>query len=90
MSFPRGVVLDDAGNLYITDSGNRRIRRVNTSGVIETIAGNGSSDFDGKSGPATDGSIGTPEDIDIDIEGNLYFVDIGHSVVRKLTPDPAP
>src|ERR1017187_7415382 len=49
---PRGIVVDNVGNLYIADSGNNRIRKVTSAGVIDTVAGNGSAGYSGDGGPA--------------------------------------
>jgi uncharacterized membrane protein YbhN (UPF0104 family) len=57
---PAGVAVDGAGNLYIADAGNNRIREVNTSGIITTIAGNGTAGFSGDNGPATSATLNKP------------------------------
>ncbi len=83
---PAGIVFDPAGNLYISDFGNNRIRKVSTTGIITTIAGNGTAGYSGDSGSATAAELNEPEGIAIDSAGNLYFADAGNNVVRKVTP----
>jgi hypothetical protein len=63
---------------------NHRIRRINTSGTITTIAGIGTSGYSGDGGMATDAKINAPFGITIDATGNLYFADGGNNVVRKI------
>jgi hypothetical protein len=77
-----GLAVDAAGNLYIADQLNERIRKV-SNGVITTIAGGGSSFGDG--GPATSAQLYSPEGMAVDSAGNVYFTD-GSSRVRVLTP----
>jgi hypothetical protein len=57
LSHPSGVAVDSTGNLFITDSGNSRIRKVGTNGIIRTVAGNGSAGYGGDGGPATNASL---------------------------------
>jgi hypothetical protein len=79
---PWGVAFDSVGNLYIADSGNNRIRRVTTDGVISTVAGNGSPGYAGDGGPATSAQL-TPLDVAVDSVGNLYILD-GNNRIRKV------
>jgi sugar lactone lactonase YvrE len=72
---PRCVALDEVGDLYIGDSVNNRIRKVNTAGIIITVAGNGSGGCSGDGGPATSAQLGYPDGVAFDNAGNLYFVD---------------
>lgn len=83
---PYGVGLDTAGNLYIMDGGNYRVRRVDaTTGMITTVAGNGANGFSGDGGPATGASISSPAgDIVFDSAGNLYFEDTENNRVRRV------
>src|SRR5271157_2250007 len=81
---PHGVLVDSAGNLYIADYCNNRVRKV-TGGTITTIAGNGNSGFSGDGGPATSASIFSPSGMAVDSAGNLYIADDGNRRVRKVT-----
>ena len=84
ISTPQGVTIDAAGNIFIADRGNRRIRMVNTSGVITTVAGNGSLGFTGDGGQATSASIGDPEGIAVDSAGNLFIADSYNMHIRVV------
>jgi sugar lactone lactonase YvrE len=81
------VALDAAGNLYIADSNNSRIRKVDASGMIGTVAGNGVSGFGGDGAAAADAHLANPEDVAVDAAGNLYIADTGNNRIRKVTPD---
>lgn len=78
------ICLDAQGNLYIADTGNQRIRRVDPGGIITTVAGNGFLGFAGDGGPATAASLSLPSDIGIDSHGNLYIADTHNSCIRKV------
>jgi sugar lactone lactonase YvrE len=87
LNYASAVAVDIAGNLYIADTLNHRIRRVAAStGVISTIAGNGVSGFSGDGGPALGAEITTPAAIAIDYAGKVYFADEGNGRIRVLTP----
>jgi hypothetical protein len=79
------VAVDSAGNLYIADANNQRIRKVNAAGTITTIAGNGTAGYTGDGGPATSARINYPWGIGVDAAGNVYFVDSSNSRVRKVS-----
>jgi uncharacterized protein (TIGR03437 family) len=84
LSGPGGVAVDSAGNLYIADTGNGRIRKI-SNGVIATVAGNGvCCGFSGDNGPATSAQLWYPGAIALDSAGNLYISDVGHNRVRKV------
>ncbi len=84
---PEGVAVDATGNLYIADSFNHRIRRVDPDGVISTVAGNGDKGFSGDGGPATAASLSFPRDVAVDASGNLYIADTANNRVRRVDPD---
>lgn len=81
---PFATVFDIAGNMYISDMYNHRIRKVNSSGVITTVAGNGSPTYGGDGGQATAAKIYCPEGMAFDAAGNLYFADQFNHRVRKI------
>jgi uncharacterized protein (TIGR03437 family) len=83
LSNPTGVAVDPAGNLYIADTDNNRIRKV-SNGVITTVAGNGAYGFSGDNGPATSAQLYYPNAVAVDAAGNLYVADWGNSRVRKV------
>ncbi len=88
LNFPQGVVLDSTGNLYIADSENNVIRRVNgATGVISTFAGNfnAGGTYSGDGGPATSAGLNTPGGVALDGSGNLYIADQGNNVVRQVS-----
>ncbi len=75
------------GTLYIADSGNNRVRRVGTDGIITSVAGNGTQGFGGDGGPASNASLNNPQDIAIGPDGSLYIADTGNNRVRRVRPD---
>ncbi|QNI37759.1 NHL domain-containing protein [Edaphobacter albus] len=79
-----GVSIDNASNLYIAEAGNNRIRKVDATGIITTIAGNGSSGYGGDNGPATSAQLNNPNSIFVDGAGNLYIADFGNDRIRKV------
>ncbi len=83
---PVGIAFDAAGNLYIADFFNHRIRRVGPSGTISTVAGDGVGRFSGDGGPATQASLYWPTDVALDAAGNLYIADRINNRIRKVTP----
>ena len=87
---PIGIALDAAGNLYIADSQNFRIRRIARSGVITTIAGNGHAGYAGDGGPATAAMLNFPAGVAVDAAGNVYIADTENNVIRMLTPPANP
>ncbi len=85
LQLPVGVALDTGGNLYIADEGNNVIRKVNTSGVITTVAGNNTEGYSGDTGLATSASLYAPSGVAVDSSGNLFIADAGNNRVRKVT-----
>jgi sugar lactone lactonase YvrE len=82
---PSGVALDDAGNLYIADTENNRVRRVGTDGMITTVAGTGHGGYNGDHRPATSAELNGPHGVAVDSAGNLYVVDTLNNRVRQIT-----
>jgi len=82
---PSGIAVDAAGNIYIADSQNHRIRRVSASGTITTIAGTGAPGFSGDSGLAINAKLYYPTDVELDAAGNLYIADKYNNRIRKIT-----
>jgi len=83
-SYLSGNVKDSAGNLYICDSGNARIRKVDTSGIITTFAGDGTAGYSGDGGPATSATINGASGIVVDAAGNVYFSEFNNYDIRKV------
>jgi hypothetical protein len=81
---PYRVTVDLAGNVYIPDSGNSRVRKVSPNGTITTFAGSGSSGYAGDGGPATSAVLNYPEAVAFDSAGNYYIADEGANVIRKI------
>ncbi len=81
---PTGIAIDSSGNIYIADYLNSRVRKVDASGIITTIAGNGTLGFSGDGGAATDANLQNPIDVAVDRSGNIYIADQGNYRVRKV------
>ncbi|MBL8174322.1 MAG: hypothetical protein JNK48_06625, partial [Bryobacterales bacterium] len=82
---PQGVAVDKAGNLYIADTQNHRIRRVTPDGKIATVAGTGVAGFNGDSRPALETQLDTPSAVSVDGSGVLLVADTGNHRIRRLT-----
>ncbi len=80
---PGYITVDSAGNIYFADK--HRLRRVNTSGIINTIAGTGTPGFSGDGGPASVAQINLPAGVAVDATGNIYFCDQGNNRIRKIS-----
>ena len=83
---PNAVMVDPAGNVFISDAGNNRIRMVNPSGIITEIAGNGTGGWAGDGGAATNAELNNPSGFAMDAVGNLYVGDQYNHVIRKISP----
>ncbi|MCK4787365.1 MAG: putative Ig domain-containing protein, partial [Desulfobacteraceae bacterium] len=82
---PWGVTIDTSGNIFIADTNNHRIRRVDaTTGIITTIAGNGTAGYNGDNISATSASLNTPADLALDEAGNLFIADRDNHRIRKV------
>jgi len=84
MQWPCDAISDTAGNIFIADTYNNRIRKVDASGIITTFAGTGAPSFSGDGGPASLAGINKPHSLAFDKEGNLLFSDIDNYRVRKI------
>src|SRR5260370_1327183 len=84
LSDPFGVAVDAIGNLYIADTSNHRIRKVDTSGIIATVAGNGIAGHSGDGGPATSAALNAPIGVAVDMAGNLFITDQSNHRIRKV------
>jgi sugar lactone lactonase YvrE len=82
---PEGVAVDAAGNLYIADVYNQRIRKVATNGVITTVAGNGTAGYSGDGGLAVAAQLRSPYGLTLDAAGNLYIADSDNNCIRKVS-----
>jgi sugar lactone lactonase YvrE len=84
LCYAEGVAVNAFGCLFIADSGNNRIRKVDTNGVITTVAGNGAWGYSGDGGAATNARLDTPYGVEVDASGNLFIADYANSRVRKV------
>jgi sugar lactone lactonase YvrE len=84
LSVPDGLALDRFGNIYISDWGNSCIRKISTSGVITTVAGNGTPGYSGDGGVATLAQIHDPNQVYVDYAGDIYFAESGNNIIRKV------
>ena len=82
---PSATVFDSGGNLYVAETSNHMIRKVDTSGVITTIAGTGAQGFSGDNGLAAAATLDSPQGLALDSGGNLYIADTHNHRIRRLT-----
>ena len=85
---PVDVAVDGAGNLFIADTFNHRIRKVTPAGIISTVAGDGIGGFSGDFGPAAAARLNGPTSVAVDAEGNLFIADSTNRRIRKVTYSP--
>jgi trimeric autotransporter adhesin len=85
LNLPSGVAVDNQGNIYIADSWNLRIRKVNGSGTISTGAGDGLVSYSGDGGPAMAAQLNGPKGVGVDAKGNQYVADSRNGVVRMVS-----
>jgi RHS repeat-associated protein len=81
---PSGLAVDSDGNVYIADTNNNRIRKVDIDGIITTVVGNGTSGYGGDGEPAIEASLNRPYEITLDASGNLYIADSWNYCIRKV------
>ncbi len=84
---PKGLTSDQKGNLYIADTRNNRVRKVGVDGVINTVAGNGTSGYSGDGGPALKAALSNPAGLVVAPDGTLFVSDTGNHVIRTLATD---
>lgn len=82
--YHQGIALDPQGNLYIADTSHNRIRKVDTSGTITTVAGTGTFGFSGDGGPATSAELSAPCGVAVDSAGDLFIADQSNGRIRKV------
>src|SRR5208282_5388812 len=85
LAHPENVTVDAGGNVFIGDFNNNRIRKVDTNGIITTVAGNGTNGFSGDGGPATNASLSIPSGMAVDPSANLFLGDTGNNRVRQVS-----
>lgn len=84
---PNGLAVAPDGSVFIADTGNHRIRRIDPDGTITTVAGTGDNGFGGDGGPAARAEIGSPRDVALAPDGGILLVDPVYGVVRRIGPD---
>ncbi|HEY1493370.1 MAG TPA: hypothetical protein VGF49_02460, partial [Candidatus Solibacter sp.] len=87
MMFPMGIAVDAAGNVFVADRDANVVRRIAPTGIIQTVAGNGTPGYQGDFGPATAAQLNAPFAVAVDPLGSLYIADTNNVVIRKVTPD---
>ncbi|MEW2036521.1 SMP-30/gluconolactonase/LRE family protein [Streptomyces sp. NPDC005522] len=87
LAYPQGVAVNADGVVYLTDSGNHRIRRIDPDGIITTIAGTGQAGDDGDHGPAPQAVLRSPSGVAVSKNGSVYFADTSNHRIRRIDPD---
>jgi hypothetical protein len=86
---PAGIAAGVSGDLFISDNGNQLIRRVDSNGIISTVAGNGTTGFSGDGGSATNAALNSAVGVAVDASGNLFIADGGNNRIRKVVNQEA-
>jgi DNA-binding CsgD family transcriptional regulator/sugar lactone lactonase YvrE len=89
LNIPQGLAVDSAGNVYIADTLNNRVRRVNADGTIRTVAGAGEAGYAGDGKPGQEAELNFPTGLAIGFSDTLFIADTGNNVIRQLGPDGA-
>ena len=84
LTTPRGIAVDQAGNIYVADYNVQRIRKVDTQGIITTVAGTGAIGYSGDGGAGSSAFLNQPLGVALDAHGNLYLADTGNNRIRKM------
>ena len=87
LNYPCGVAMDSSGNVFIADGNNHRIRKVDTNGIITTVAGNGNNSYSGDGGAATNAALYFPYGVAVDSMGNIFIADHNNHRIRKVETD---
>ena len=85
LDYPRSIDIDYSGNIYFTDEGNNRVRKINKDGIITTLIGSATKSFSGDGGKANNATINYPASIKVDKLGNIYFFDKSNFRIRKIS-----
>src|SRR5216683_7824 len=82
---PSAIVFDTTGNLYVAETGNHVVRKIDPTGNITTIAGTGTQGFSGDTAPATSATLDSPQSLALDTSNNPHLADTGNHRIRKIT-----